>query len=447
MKIANKQIELINLAKKYLEKTSLKGIDISASGFCWLLNVSAGPGYFILKSLYKNKKFIFKDIFSILKDFSSVSILHNYKFLSKINLESNYDRLIISWVKKSDFQENGSYTDRYFNVNSRNYPKSIWYLLSLDEDIPKNIDSNIVIFGKENIKKKYSFIYLFKVFLLNIKLSKGSLAKMLHLSTRSSHLAKLVSKSILELAKIKSFKSILMAYEAQPFQNHIFKNIKEFNGDIKLIGYLCSTLSLPTYSIYRHGSPDILLVHGDSQIFHLKKYLNWPENKIQLVPSLRYPKKDITKFSNSLVLPISLYYENTLKQKFEFFLKSLEKKSLKPFTIKNHPLMAKSKKHKKFASSLESIIKKYNDRFDTQAEKSISIFFGGTSAILEALESGLAVMHICADSVLESYTEAIWPSIKVNQLTENIFEYNLRSYGKCINFSTENNIFDKYCNL
>ncbi len=42
MKIANKQIELINLAKKYLEKTSLKGIDISASGFCWLLNVSAG---------------------------------------------------------------------------------------------------------------------------------------------------------------------------------------------------------------------------------------------------------------------------------------------------------------------------------------------------------------------------------------------------------------------
>ena len=447
MKIANKQIELISLAKKYLETTSLKGIDISASGFCWLLNVSVGPGYFILKSLYKNKKFIFKDIFSILKDFSSISILHNYKLLSKINLEENFDRLIVSWVKKSDFQENGSYNDRYFNVNSRSYPKSIWYLLSLDEEIPKKIDKNIIIFGKEDIKKKYSFIYLFKVFLLNLKLSKGSLVKTLHLSTRSSHLAKLVSKSILELARIKSFKSILMAYEAQPFQNRIFKSIKEFNSDIKLIGYLCSTLSLPTYSMYRHGSPDILLVHGDSQIFHLKKYLNWPENKIRLIPSLRYPKKDITKFSNSLVLPISLYCENILKQKFEFFLKSLEKKSLKPFTIKNHPLMSKSKKHKKFVGSLESVIKKYNDRFDNQAKRDIAIFFGGTSAILEALEAGLTTIHICTDSVLESYSETIWPAIKVNQFAENIFEYNLRSYGKCINFSVENNIFDKYCNL
>ena len=109
--------------------------------------------------------------------------------------------------------------------------------------------------------------------------------------------------------------------------------------------------------------------------------------------------------------------------------------------------MSKSKKHKKFVGSLESIIKKYNDRFDNQAKKDIAIFFGGTSAILEALEAGLTTIHICTDSVLESYSEAIWPSIKANQLAENIFEYNLRSYGKCINFSVENNIFDKYCNL
>ena len=109
--------------------------------------------------------------------------------------------------------------------------------------------------------------------------------------------------------------------------------------------------------------------------------------------------------------------------------------------------MSESKTHKRFISNLENILFKYNDRFSDEAKKSVSIFFASTSAILEALESGLTVIHICTDSVLESYSETLWPSIKVHQINENIFEYNLRYHGKCINFSAENNVFEKYCNL
>ena len=111
--------------------------------------------------------------------------------------------------------------------------------------------------------------------------------------------------------------------------------------------------------------------------------------------------------------------------------------------------MPESKTHKVFISNLENILFKYNDRFSDEAKKSVSIFFAGTSAVLEALEHGLTVIHICTDSVLESYSETLWPSIKVRQISENIFEYSLRSYGKCINFSNEDNRnkFDKYHTL
>ena len=83
MKIGDNQIKLLNLAKNYLEKTASIGVDISESGFCWLLNVPANPGYFILKNLHDNKTLNIKNIFLIFKYFVSISILHNYKLLSK----------------------------------------------------------------------------------------------------------------------------------------------------------------------------------------------------------------------------------------------------------------------------------------------------------------------------------------------------------------------------
>ena len=54
----------------------------------------------------------------------------------------NLSNIYFEIPRKNDFEKNGSFTDRYFNINSRNYPKSMWFLLSLDEEMPKNIDKN-----------------------------------------------------------------------------------------------------------------------------------------------------------------------------------------------------------------------------------------------------------------------------------------------------------------
>ena len=449
MNIGESQIKLSNLVKQYYEKLGSVGVDVAESAYCWLFNLPGAPGYFILRSLNENKKISIKGIFFLLKQFIAISILHDYKLFNKINTDENYEKLIISWAKKSDFQINGSYTDRYFKINSKHISKTMWFLLYLDDHdfLPKNINKNIVIFGKENLKKKYNFYYLIKVFFSIIRQTKGSLIKIFHLCSRRSLFSKIVSKAVIEIVKSKNFKTILAVYDAQPYQNTIFKEIKKINSNIKLIGYLHATQPLPILNMHRYGAPDLLLVHGSSQVFHLKKYLNWPENKLLLIPSLRYRKNNMAKFDNNLALPIGISSEKVLLEQFKNFLKQAEKKSLKPFIIRNHPHATESKIHKKFIHNLKNILRVYNDRFSVDAKENNQIFFGGTSSVIEALESGLTVIHICADPVLESYSESLWPSIKVSKINEHTLRYSLRSYGKCINFGDEDNMFEKYCNL
>jgi len=63
MTIGQKQINLINLAKNYLEKINSLNIDVAESAFCWLLNVPNSQGYFVLKNLQKTKMLRAKRVF------------------------------------------------------------------------------------------------------------------------------------------------------------------------------------------------------------------------------------------------------------------------------------------------------------------------------------------------------------------------------------------------
>jgi len=108
------------------------------------------------------------------------------------------------------------------------------------------------------------------------------------------------------------------------------------------------------------------------------------------------------------------------------------------FDVKNHPAILNSKKHLDLKSKLEKIMEIYKDRFsDTSPNNNTSIFFGVTAAILEALEKGINVIHICSDPVFQSYSEKIWPYLKVKQLSRYVFHYNLILSGKLINFGNK----------
>ena len=65
--------------------------------------------------------------------------------------------------------------------------------------------------------------------------------------------------------------------------------------------------------------------------------------------------------------------------------------------------------------------------------KDISIFFGVTSAIFEALESGTKVIHICSDPLFQSFNEEIWPNLQTKKINDSVYSYDLISSRKYIN--------------
>ena len=104
MQIAEKQISLLNLARKYIAKRNSLNIDVAQSTFCWLLNLPTCAGYFVLKKLKEKKKINFGSFFFNMKQFINISTLYNYKVLNKISFGQNFNRLIISWASIDDFE-------------------------------------------------------------------------------------------------------------------------------------------------------------------------------------------------------------------------------------------------------------------------------------------------------------------------------------------------------
>jgi len=50
-------------------------------------------------------------------------------------------------------------------------------------------------------------------------------------------------------------------------------------------------------------------------------------------------------------------------------------------------------------------------------------------------------MHICDDPVFQSYTSALWPSIKVKKINENTYKYQLLKKGNLIQLGESSKTF------
>ena len=105
--------------------------------------------------------------------------------------------------------------------------------------------------------------------------------------------------------------------------------------------------------------------------------------------------------------------------------------------VRNHPSMLKSKNHLNLCKKLDEFIKinKYYFK-DTKKNKNTCIFFGSTASVVEGLERGCKVFHICADPELEKFDKFYWRTIKTFKQSRNIFEYKMRYKSKFIRFNT-----------
>jgi hypothetical protein len=438
--IANKQINLVKKIKNFYRlysKNKINNFDSSISFFSTYNQESAGYG--VLK-YWINKK----NIILLLKIFIKNFLLSFYysKLLIKKNTKKKfYDKIIVSWSNIEDFNDDGSYNDKYFNTNSEIKKNTLWFLIHLDKEIPKKINCNIIILYQ---KKKNIQILQFLKFIIKIKFIFINFKKIIDKTSNLTTFGYNVEKKFKHYLN-RDVKKILIPYEGQPFQNILLKFSENYNPNIKTIGYVHSfPPALPANLYFRQGSPKKLIVNSFDQKFFFSKFLGWDKNNINVLDSARFDKNK-KNMSNCIYLPINFNSSKFIIEQ----LKVIAKKNIfnSDYIIKNHPKCLKSKNHLKLIKRINILKTKYITNNSNYNIKEQSIFIGATSSVIEALERGVNVIHIVNEPILEVYNGKFWPNIKVNCLNKFIYKYSLIKKKSLIRFGSKEKSFNKYLSI
>ena len=67
----------------------------------------------------------------------------------------DFKTIVVNWGTSADFRTTGEFYDKYFNVSSKKFKDTLWYIIYLDKELPKKIDKNLVLVRKK--KKLFNF--------------------------------------------------------------------------------------------------------------------------------------------------------------------------------------------------------------------------------------------------------------------------------------------------
>lgn len=411
--IFEKQKQIIEFANKF----TLNNQNIYSEARSYFAIFEKTLGYFLIKKKF-NKFYFFHYVLCLIKLFLNIKEvklkISNAQFVAK-----NYRKIIVSWAFRDNFDQEGTYKDKFLNTKSDNDENNIlWLLIYMDKELPARVGKNIVLIHKE--KKLYQKLtFFFKYFFSTLKLKSfsSSIKKLNLLSATSVQIKKILEKNFRDI----TVQNLLVVYEGQPFQKEIINFFKNKNKKILIEGYDHSAPPpLPINLIYDDFSPDYLLITGEAQKNFYKKYLNWPENKLKIIKSMRFISNKSEFYQNKFFLPYELRDQNIIFSSIKYLLD--HKINLKDMDIKIHPLQKNKKNHLSLVSRIKKLIStNLNDSFDS--EQNNSIFFGQTTAVIIALDLGVTCYHICSDPVFDSYDSKIWEQINVTKLSNNLFKY------------------------
>ena len=121
---------------------------------------------------------------------------HKYKLTQDPNNFKKYSII----CNKNSFQSNGSFTDRLLSINSNKNKEILWFLVSADNYVPKNLENNlcIIIKSKDSILN-YGFFFI-KLF-LNLFQVNYNINNFVHQILCDSIYAKLVSSHFIRILK------------------------------------------------------------------------------------------------------------------------------------------------------------------------------------------------------------------------------------------------------
>lgn len=420
------QIKLLKKIKKYFSYHNINPEDQNY----YLTSFSISPGYLKLKELQnKSLGFFYKIKVYLLSLISSMRLINCKLFYKKI--KKDYNAIILTWGKINNFSKNGSFQDNYFNQSSDNNKNFLWFIISLDGKKPKKLKKNIVLFLHNNLN-------IFNFFLIFFKFCKIIFINLINSYNKNSfYYLEFLSLQIWEKLKqfvhIDKLRKVIIPYEAQPFQNFVFNNIKKINKNISTIGYAHSNQPFPTHLYKRKGAPDILYVHGADPKYHCERYLGWKNKDIKLCPSFRFVKKEKDKFKNTIFLPYDFHDEQFIIKKFFQLIKNNSSIFSSNLKIKIHPHKQFVRKHVRLKLKLKKLL---INNFGNQNLKiePITIVIGGSSILLEALENKISPYHIFEDEIT-NISSNLWPNIFVKKISNNCYQYSIKKFNSCIKFN------------
>ena len=445
MDIGNKQVELLKFAKDYVKKTEANVINSGTSSLCFFSSWFPNMGYARLKLFSLGYLYLPNYLFMLSKNFLSIAKYNDYSLANKKQDNSLYNKVIISNCTAGSFDKDGNFFDNNFYLNSGNSTSILWFLTSVDNKIPKNLNHNVRILYK-NKNKKYSFVFLIKTIFKILRQNKYSIKSIKHEIFVDSFFARYFAEFFFDEIIGGNFKLAAFSYEGQPFLHNVSLLFKKKYSNIVTVGYHSSLPPVPTSLLHRVGSPDLLLINGDDQLFYLQTFLNWAPEKIRKISPQKFANNSNGEILNCVYLPYIIFSEKIILNSIESYLDKAKDFSLFKLTVKIHPSQIDNPVHIKMMAKINKIFSKYKTKFKNNEGIRKSIVIGPSALVIELLEKKINFVHLCVNPSFEVYSETIWPNIQARKLSKHLFTYNLRSYGKTLdlrkNKTDFNNFFD-----
>lgn len=423
--IESEQLRLIEEGRLYLESCSSNGVDVAESELCRLAAWAPGPSRNVLDS-FRGRPFSLKRKLLCLLE---AALKPTYRLVSADGpAGSTSDLVVVSWVSRKDFADDGFHDDRYFGVSSRDDLSVNWVLLSVDGFVPARVAENVRIVVSKRRSVLARLRQLGRVLTI-VAASRGlerdhGMHAMSALGSPSRIMARTIESS---LASDAAEFGVLIAYEAQCYQHGIVQRLKSKLPSVQVTGYLHSALpALPTDFLHRDGAPDVLLVNGSGQAHILLKHLGWPAGSVVAIEALRYQEGSLVPEAGEIFLPYTLTPDNNWLAVLSAYLEAQRPASLAPLVVRNHPYMFDSPEHLRLTRELDSLLVRYSNRFsDGHAARHLSILFGASAAGLECVEAGIELVQFSNDPVTEVRTHCLWDELQVRSVVDDAFEYDL----------------------
>ena len=414
-------------SKKYLKKFAHTKYKPEGNVNFYLATYTKSVGHYLLKKIFNiQSKNFFESFIYIFADIY-FGINYSLEIIKNKNFKNYFSRIVLTWGFKKDFDKKGVFYDKYFNTYSSTQKKILWLIVYLDDDPPKNIQSNLIIIRTKG-NKFLNLLSWLKFLLFNLpKIFKGFDYFLVNISSFNFFSKKIIFslKNVFD----SKYKEIIIPYEGQPFQNSIIKFLKDKNSKILITGYIHSPpAAVPTNFIHKQFSPDRIFLNGKDQLFCFNKILGWPKKKLHYIPSLRFRRSVVRKQKKIFIPYIVKKYDHIL-----FMIKYVHKKisNLNGYVIQNHPAAKNFKSNLKLISEIQEII---DSKSTLKRGIYDLIFIGNSGGISEFLERGFTILHICEEPKFECYQSEIWRIVKNNKISKHLFSYKLKKRGNLINF-------------